>query len=177
MIVRHFLVLAGLLGAATAVACSSDEEAACPDDDKSTKDKNESYCAALSTAEDGELAVQNRKCRDCHTDDLGGSKTKTAGIPPTPLGEEVELYPPNLTSDKETGVGNWSDDQLALAIRIGKDRQSQSLCPQMKHDATMSDFEVYSIVKYLRTVPAVSRQVPRSVCPPTKTKEQQNEPR
>lgn len=180
MLMRQVLVLAGLLVTATAIACSSDEEGSdgtCPSDDKNTPDKNESHCAALSTEEDGKLAVQKRECSKCHQDDLGGSTQKIAGVAPTPLGDEVELFPPNLTSDNETGVGAWSDDQLAVAIRIGKDRRSQSLCPQMKHDATMSDFEVYSIVKYLRTLPAVNRQVPRSVCPPTKTKDQQSDPR
>lgn len=93
----------------------------------------------------------------------------------TALGEDVELYPPNLTADQATGVGSWADDALALAIRNGVDKDSQALCPQMNHFADMSDFEVYSIVDYLRSIPKVSKKVPRSVCPPTKTKDQQSE--
>ena len=37
----------------------------------------------------------------------------------------------------------------------------------------MSDFEVYSIVKYLRSLPAVSNKILRSVCPPLKSKSEQ----
>jgi hypothetical protein len=66
--------------------------------------------------------------------------------------------------------GTWTDDALAVAIRTGFDDESQALCPQMTHFANMSDFEVYSIVKYLRSLPPVKKAVPRSVCPPFKTK-------
>ena len=38
----------------------------------------------------------------------------------------------------------------------------------------MSDFEVYSIVDYLRSIPKVNKKVLRSVCPPTKTQDQQS---
>jgi hypothetical protein len=38
---------------------------------------------------------------------------------------------------------------------------------------TMNDYEVYSIVKYLRSLPPVTKKVLRSVCPPFKTKEEQ----
>jgi len=93
----------------------------------------------------------------------------------TPLTQQepgIMLYPPNLTNDKDTGIGTWSDDQLATAMRTGLDDQGLNLCPQMKHFADMSDFEAYSIVKYLRSIPAVTNRVPRSICPPLKTAEE-----
>ncbi len=123
-----------------------------------------------ATEKAGLEAATKRKCGDCHD----GPKGKMSGRP-TSLGKDasVELYPPNLTPDKDTGIGGWSDDQLANAMRTGLDRQGLQLCSQMKHDAQMSDFEAYSIVKYLRTLPAVSNKVLRSVCPPLKTKEEQ----
>ena len=92
----------------------------------------------------------------------------------------MELYPPNLTPDFEFGLGDpastdpakkgYTDDLLARAIRQGYDRDDQTLCPQMKHFAEMTDFEVYSIVKYLRSLPPVKLKIPRSVCPPLKSK-------
>ena len=59
---------------------------------------------------------------------------------------------------------------LPLAVELGKagfhitgiDKDSQDLCPQMKHFADMTDFEVYSIVKYLRSIPKVPSKIPRS---------------
>ncbi len=130
----------------------------------------------------GQQAVVKRRCQTCHGEDMSGSVTALPNQPQTVSGEDVELFPPNLTPDPtgaappESG-GKWGDDQLALAIRTGVDNESQALCPQMKHFSEMSDFEVYSIVKYLRSLPPVNKAVPRSVCPPTKTKEQQNIPR
>lgn len=156
---------------------------ACGDDDTSRTGascpKDNPECKEIATVEAGRQAVVKRKCVDCHGDDLAGKTTPLPGIPATPLDEVVELFPPNLTSDPETGVGppekggHWTDDALALAIRAGVDEESQSLCPQMTHFSTMTDFEVYSIVKYLRDIPPVKKAIPRSVCPPTKTKEQQ----
>ena len=67
----------------------------------------------------------------------------------------------------------YTDDLLARAIREGYDKNDQQLCPQMKHFAEMTDFEVYSIVKYLRSLPPVNQKVLRSVCPPLKSKEEQ----
>jgi hypothetical protein len=133
-------------------------------------------CKEIATVEAGSQAVVKRRCVECHGTDMSGSATMLPGVEKTPLGEDVELYPPNLTSD-DTGVAKWTDDALAIAIRTGIDDESQALCPQMKHFSQMSDFEVYSIVKYLRSIPKVKKQVPRSVCPPTKTKEQQSLPR
>ncbi len=156
---------------------------ACGDDSTTGTKKNEATCPAdnpeckeIATVEAGSQAVVKRRCVECDGQDMSGSVTKLPGIPNTIQGDEVELYPPNLTSD-DTGVGKWTDDALALAIRTGIDDESQALCPQMKHFSEMTDFEVYSIVKYLRDIPKVKKQVPRSVCPPTKTKEQQSLPR
>jgi hypothetical protein len=139
---------------------------------------DESQCKEAATVEAGGLAVKRRDCVKCHGDNMAG-RTTPLPAPDTPLGEKVELYPPNLTSDPATGHappekgGRWTDDALAIAIRNGVDVDSQQLCPQMTHFADMSDFEVYSIVKYLRSIPPVNQKVLRSVCPPLKTKEQQ----
>lgn len=174
--------LAAIAAVALSAACGDDEPAkssgpTCPDDNPE--------CKEIATIEAGQLSVsaQKRNCVKCHGDNMAGRTTPLEGFPPALSGEPVELYPPNLTADPETGVappekgGKWTDDALALAIRTGIDEDSQALCPQMKHFSEMSDFEVYSIVKYLRSIPPVKQQVPRSVCYPTKTKEQQNQPR
>ena len=165
--------------AAMAWACGGDDSSStvCPADDKSTT-VDESQCKALSTVKQGQTSVTARGCPSCHGADMSGSTSilVRSTIPTTTaLGESIALYPPNLTPDKTSGIGvaKWTDDALALAIRDGIDADSQRLCPQMNHFSTMNDFEVYSIVMYLRSLPAVSTKVPRSVCPPTKTKEQQ----
>ena len=163
-------IATGALGALLmAVACSSsDDEGAggCPADNPN--------CREIANVQAGSEAVVKRKCVDCHGKNMAGSLTMLTGQKDTVTGEKVELFPPNLTNDQATGIGSWTDDQLALAIRTGVDNESQQLCPQMKHFADMTDYEVFSIVKYLRSIPPVSQKVPRSVCPPLKTKEEQN---
>lgn len=185
MLVRRALCAAALAAAVTSAwACGDDDNTAtattaqCPKDDPETPNVDESECKALATKDSGLQAVEKRGCQGCHGQDMSGQTSPLTGKPSyskTALGDDVELYPPNLTADNDTGVGSWADDALALAIRNGVDKDSQALCPQMTHFADMSDFEVYSIVDYLRSIPKVNKKIPRSVCPPTKTKAQQNE--
>jgi hypothetical protein len=71
---------------------------------------------------------------------------------------------PNLSPDRETGAGNWTDDQLARAIREGVGHDGRALLPIMPYQRyrSMSDEDVASIVVYLRSLPPVRRQQPRT---------------
>ncbi len=77
------------------------------------------------------------------------------------------LVAPNITSDKETGVGDWSDDTLARAIREGISHDGRALFPVMPYPdyAQMSDEELASIIVYIRSVPAVRNQLPTTQMP------------
>jgi mono/diheme cytochrome c family protein len=68
----------------------------------------------------------------------------------------------NITSDKDTGVGNRTDAQLIDAIRNGVDDGGNTLFPIMPYLTLhfMSDADVADLVAFLRTVPAVSNKVP-----------------
>jgi hypothetical protein len=161
-----------LFAGASTFACGDDDPPApkCEKDDPTT-DEDESECRALATVSSGEQAVNTRGCKACHGENMAGATAPLKGKPEyekTFTGEKVELYPPNLTNDEETGVGSWSDDALAIAIRTGYDKDGLQLCPQMTHFSKMSDFEVYSIVLYLRSLPPVNQSIKRSICPPTK---------
>ena len=72
---------------------------------------------------------------------------------------------PNITSDKETGVGGWTDDELLRAIREGISRDGVALFPMMPFDAYrhLPDEDAYALIAYLRTIPAVSRATPETV--------------
>jgi len=73
----------------------------------------------------------------------------------------------NITSDPETGLGNWNDDEIARAIREGISRDGSALFPVMPYlsFATMDDEDVKSVVVYLRTIPAVKNTVPKRNLP------------
>jgi mono/diheme cytochrome c family protein len=68
----------------------------------------------------------------------------------------------NLTPDRETGGGNWSDDEIARAIREGIAHDGHTIFPIMPYEnyKNLSDEDVASVVVYLRSVPAVHNSVP-----------------
>jgi hypothetical protein len=67
---------------------------------------------------------------------------------------------PNLTPDPETGAGNWTDDQLARAIREGISHDGRTLFPMMPYSyfKKMSDEDLASVIVYLRSLPPVRHQ-------------------
>lgn len=71
---------------------------------------------------------------------------------------------PNITPDKETGIGAWTDDEIARAIREGVSRDGSALFPIMPYESfrDMSDEDLASVIVYLRTIPAVRNPLPRS---------------
>ena len=74
---------------------------------------------------------------------------------------------PNLTPDPETGVGTWSDDQLARAIREGISHDGRTLFPIMPYQAfrNMSDEDLASIIVFLRSLPPVRNPLPKTAIP------------
>jgi len=88
-----------------------------------------------------------------------------AGMPNFPFeGLPGTVHAPNITPDKETGAGNWTDDQMARAIREGIGFDGRALFPMMPYEnfRRMSDEDLASIIVYLRTIPPVKRQVPKT---------------
>ena len=79
-----------------------------------------------------------------------------------PIPELNNIASRNITPDTETGIGSWSDDEIARAIREGIRKDGTALFPVMPYQdfAKMDDEDVKSIVVYLRTIPAVKNVVP-----------------
>lgn len=70
----------------------------------------------------------------------------------------------NITPDKETGIGNWTDEQIIDAIRNGKRPDGTIIGPPMPiaFYRDMSDDDVHAIVAYLRSVKPVRNKVEKS---------------
>ncbi|HVY45186.1 MAG TPA: hypothetical protein VHB21_04865 [Minicystis sp.] len=68
----------------------------------------------------------------------------------------------NITSDRATGLGAWTDGEIARAIREGVDRHGDALFPMMPYAYyhAMSDEDVEAVVVYLRTLPPIANAVP-----------------
>lgn len=75
----------------------------------------------------------------------------------TPFGT---FYGTNITPDRETGIGDWSDEEIIAAIRDGYARGKGVESPVMPYYqyAGMSDADVRALVAYLRTLPPVRRE-------------------
>lgn len=122
----------------------------------------------------GEYIVRNvAGCLFCHSEldtTVEGLpvKASTAGAGRSFAQEGIPfLTSPNITPDATTGAGNWSDDTLARAIREGVGHDGRTLFPMMPYVnyRSMSDEDLASVVTYLRSLPTVSRQQPKSNVP------------
>ena len=71
---------------------------------------------------------------------------------------------PNITPDKETGIGNWTDGEKVRAIREGIAKDGHMLFPMMPYPnyRFLSEADVRSLVAYMNTLPAVRNYVPRT---------------
>lgn len=70
----------------------------------------------------------------------------------------------NITPDKETGIGNWTDAQIAKAIREGIRPDGSIVGPPMPIELyrKLSDTDLNAMVAYLRTVKPVANKVEKS---------------
>ncbi len=110
-------------------------------------------------------------CKRCHSEH-DPSQHGAPVVAGTEGGGEVmpfdglpgRVVAPNITPDPETGAGNWSDDQLACAIREGVGHDGRALFPMMPYEnfSKMSDEDVASVVVYLRSLPPVHHELPRT---------------
>jgi len=64
---------------------------------------------------------------------------------------------PNITPDKETGGGKWTDDMFARAIREGVGHDGRALSNQMPYNSfkNLSDEDLASVIVYIRSIPPV----------------------
>jgi mono/diheme cytochrome c family protein len=106
-------------------------------------------------------------CGNCHTPKgpdgkaIAGKELSGGNPIDSPVFHAV---PANLTPDKETGIGNWTDAQIIDAIRNGKRPDGTIIGPPMAiaFYRDMSDTDVKAIVAYLRSIKPISNKVEKS---------------
>lgn len=124
----------------------------------------------------GKYLVENvAHCFECHGDSdfgkgLGQPKpgTEGAGQVITDEDNDPKLFPdgiviPNITPDKETGAGNWTDAQFERGIRQGIGYDGRILFNMMPYSylRSMTDEDVASVIVYLRSLPPVKNPLPK----------------
>lgn len=75
-----------------------------------------------------------------------------------------DVHSANITPDKDTGIGNWTDEQIIKAIREGVDDQGHIIFPPMPVPTynNLSDDDVKAIVAYLHKLKPIHNEVPES---------------
>jgi mono/diheme cytochrome c family protein len=94
----------------------------------------------------------------CHTDPKGTPHAGARAFP-IPFGT---VYSTNITQDKETGLGNWTDQQIRDALIKGTRRDGSWLLPVMPHEAYagMAHEDVKALITYMRTLPPIKKATP-----------------
>lgn len=114
----------------------------------------------------GEVGI----CLECHTRHTMGDPNVLdydaifAGGEEFEVGLPVTVVSKNITSDAETGLGQWSVDDIVNAVLQGKDKDGAGLCPPMPA-GPMGAFgglkpeDVRDIAHYLKSLPPVSNAI------------------
>jgi|SRR5215468_6588010 len=103
-------------------------------------------------------------CASCHTLPYGGHPFGGGRAIETPFGK---LLAPNITPDRYSGIGAWTDDEFDNAVRRGVRPNGARLYPAMPYNAytKMSRDEIRAIRAYLSTLPPVRNKVSANALP------------
>jgi len=88
-------------------------------------------------------------CLGCHTDE--GGKAYAGGTPiKTPFGT---IHGTNITPDADTGIGRWSQEAFARAMREGVDQDGRHLYPAFPYDhfTRLTDEDIAALYAFLMT--------------------------
>jgi mono/diheme cytochrome c family protein len=123
--------------------------------------------ADREVVERGKYLVTLGGCTDCHTPGhFLGKPDVTRYLGGSEVGFEVPglgvFYGPNLTPDKATGLGSWSESDIVTAIRTGGRPDGRVLAPIMPWAALskLTDSDAEAIAVYLKSLPPISNKAP-----------------
>jgi hypothetical protein len=155
--------------------------------------------ASAATVARGKYLVDIGGCHDCHTPHKMGpdgpepdmslmlsGHPSDMTLPPPPqmsgpwmfagigpftawAGPWGISYTKNLTPDKETGLGTWTEQQFMDTLRNGREQgRGRQLLPPMPWQAyrNMTDADLKALFAYLKSIPAIKNKVPDPVIAP-----------
>jgi mono/diheme cytochrome c family protein len=115
----------------------------------------------------GKYLVNLGGCMDCHTPGyFMGQPDMSRYLGGSEVGFEIPglgvFHGRNLTPDKETGLGNWSSDDIVKAIQTGVRPDGRQLAPIMPWMAfsKLTKDDAYAIAAFLKSLPPVNNKVP-----------------
>ena len=126
--------------------------------------------AAQERLKRGEYLAAIMDCTGCHTPGaLKGQPDHTRALAGSDIGFAIPgvgiFYPPNLTPDRETGLGAWSEADIIRAVRTGVRPDGRVLAPVMPWHAygALNDADARALARYLRSLLPVRNETPRMV--------------
>jgi mono/diheme cytochrome c family protein len=126
-----------------------------------------SYAAEKSQVSRGEYLVTIGGCNDCHTPGyFFGKPDMERFLGGSDVGFEIPglgvFAGPNITPDKETGIGRWTPEQIVAAIQTGIRPDGRVLAPIMPWHAFahLAKDDAMAIAAFLQTVEPVKNKVP-----------------
>jgi mono/diheme cytochrome c family protein len=118
-------------------------------------------------AERGKYLVALGSCTDCHAPGyFFGKPDESRYLGGSEVGFEIPglgvFHGPNLTPDKETGLGNWTTEQIVTGLQTGKRPDGRVLAPIMpwKAFANLTKEDATAIAVFLKSLAPVKNKVP-----------------
>lgn len=108
--------------------------------------------------EHGEYLSKMGDCISCHTDVNKRTPAYSGGLPiETPFGT---FYSPNITPDKETGIGTWSKKDFVNALKHGKNPKGENYFPVFPfvYFANITTEDAEDLYEYFMSIPAVHKK-------------------
>ncbi len=123
--------------------------------------------ADAATLARGEYLAAIMDCGGCHTGGaLAGKPDPALALAGSQIGFQIPelgtFYPPNLTPDRESGLGAWSVAEIVAAVRTGVRPDGRILAPIMPWHAyaALTDADAAALAGYLKSIPPVRNATP-----------------
>ncbi|MFQ5898994.1 MAG: c-type cytochrome [Candidatus Methylomirabilia bacterium] len=121
----------------------------------------------------GEYLVRIGHCMECHTPMVKGrfdfkNQFGAGGLPLS--GPWGTVFSANITPDKTTGIGKWTDRQVKMAITMGQRATGEKMFPPMPYPyyLKIAREDLDAIVAYLRTIRPIRKEREVRHIPPKK---------
>ena len=101
----------------------------------------------------GEYLSRIGDCISCHTNVKGGTPAYAGGLAiDTPFGT---FYTPNITPDKKTGIGNWTEEDFVRALKEGRDPKGRNYFPVFPYVyfSNITDDDAHALYTYFMNIP------------------------
>lgn len=115
----------------------------------------------------GEYLSHIMDCGGCHTPGaFTGKPDESRKLAGSQIGFQIPglgyFYPPNLTPDKQTGIGSWSEAEIIRAVRTGVRPDGRMLAPAMPwmSYSALNDADAQALARYLKGLKPVEHAVP-----------------